>query len=53
MIYLWQGNFLRDGRNAGTNCTLVRKYPRIPMVSGMKVHENGKDIFIIKTGGIV
>jgi len=50
MIYLWQGNFLRDRRNAGSNCALVSKYSWILMVTGIQVHENRKDLFIIKQG---
>ena len=53
MIYMQSGNFLSDGRNAGADFTLIRKYSQVPRVSSMQVHENGKNIFIIKTGGIV
>lgn len=53
MICLRLGNFFRNERNAGSNSTLVRKYPMIPRVSRMQTYENDKDIFLIKTGGIV
>lgn len=53
MMCLRQENFLRNGLNAGSNSTLVRKCPRIMRVSSMQAHENDRSIFIIKTGGIV
>ena len=53
MICLRLGNFLRNELNAGSNSTLVRKYHQIPMVSSIPLHENDRNIFIMKTGGIV